>query len=84
LSFCAQTIVPAVLSLLAVLMSLLACRARADAVDKASQETFEFAGLKRNYALFAPALFTPPSAAASGVLLHGSFGSGATVVTRVR
>jgi predicted esterase len=80
LSFCALTIVPAVLSLLAVLMSLLTCSVRADAVDKASKESFEFAGLKRNYALFAP-----PSAAASGapliVLLHGSFGSGAAIVS---
>jgi poly(3-hydroxybutyrate) depolymerase len=80
LSFCAQTIVPAVFSLLAILVSLLAGSARADVVDKASQESFEFAGLKRNYALFAPS-----TAAASGaplvVLLHGSFGSGAAIVS---
>ena len=79
MSFCAQTIVPAVF-FLAILVSLLACSARADAVDKASQESFEFAGLKRNYALFAP-----PTAAASGapllVLLHGSFGNGAAIVS---
>ena len=80
MSFCAQTIVPAVFSLLAILVSLLAGSARADVVDKASQESFEFAGLKRNYALFAPS-----TAAASGaplvVLLHGSFGSGAAIVS---
>jgi poly(3-hydroxybutyrate) depolymerase len=66
-------------ALLAVLMSLLACGARAD-VDKASKESFEFAGLKRNYSLFAP-----PAAAATGapllVLLHGSFGNGAGIVS---
>ncbi len=80
MSFCAQTIVPAVFSLLAILVSLLAGSARADVVDKASQESFEFAGLQRNYALFAPS-----TAAASGaplvVLLHGSFGSGAAIVS---
>lgn len=83
MSFCAQTIVHAIVmtrALLAILLSLLACGARADAVDKASKESFEFAGLKRNYALF-----EPPTAAASGapllVLLHGSFGNGATIVS---
>jgi poly(3-hydroxybutyrate) depolymerase len=78
--FVRRRFVPAVFSFLAILMSLLACSARADVLDKASQESFEFAGLKRNYALFAP-----PSAAASGaplvVLLHGSFGSGAAIVS---
>lgn len=67
-------------ALLAVLMSLLACGARADVLDKASKESFEFAALKRNYSLFAP-----PTAAASGapllVLLHGSFGNGAGIVS---
>ena len=67
-------------ALLAVLLSLLACSARADVSDKASKESFEFASLKRTYSLFAP-----PTAAASGapllVLLHGSFGSGAAIVS---
>ncbi|HEY7638395.1 MAG TPA: PHB depolymerase family esterase [Steroidobacteraceae bacterium] len=67
-------------ALLVILMSLLACSARADALDQASRESFEFANLKRSYALFAP-----PTAAASGapllVLLHGSFGSGAGIVS---
>lgn len=83
MSFCAQTIVHASVmtrALLAILVSVLACGARADAVDKASKESFEFAGLKRNYALFAP-----PKAAASGapllVLLHGSFSNGAAIVS---
>jgi poly(3-hydroxybutyrate) depolymerase len=67
-------------ALLAVLVSLLACSGRADVIDKASKESFEFAGLKRTYSLFAP-----PKAVASGapllVLLHGSFGSGAAIVS---
>jgi poly(3-hydroxybutyrate) depolymerase len=67
-------------ALLAVLVSLLACSGRADVIDKASHESFEFAGLKRSYSLFAP-----QSAAASGapllVLLHGSFGSGAAMIS---
>jgi poly(3-hydroxybutyrate) depolymerase len=82
-SFCAQTIVHSVVitrALLAVLVSVLACSGRADAVDKASKEFFEFAGLKRSYSLFAP-----PAGAESGapllVLLHGSYGSGAAIVT---
>jgi polyhydroxybutyrate depolymerase len=82
-SFCAQPIVHAVLmrrALLAILLSLLACSGRADALDKASKESFEFAGLKRSYSLFAP-----PATAASGapllVLLHGSYGSGAAIVS---
>jgi poly(3-hydroxybutyrate) depolymerase len=81
--FVRRRIVPSVVmtrALLAILVSLLACSARADAVDQASKESFEFAGLKRSYALFAP-----PSAAESGaplvVLLHGSFGSGAAIVS---
>ena len=45
-----------------------------------SKESFEFAGLKRSYALFAP-----DSAATSPapllVLLHGSYGSGAAMVS---
>ena len=66
-------------ALLAMLLSLLACGARADVLDKGSKESFEFAGLKRSYAFFAA-----PTAAASNapllVLLHGSFGSGAAMV----
>lgn len=67
-------------ALLAVLISLLACGARADVLDKASKESFEFAAVKRSYSLFAP-----PTAAATGapllVLLHGSFGNGAGIVS---
>lgn len=81
-SFCAQTVVHAVVmtrALLAVLLSLSICGVRADATDQTSTASFEFAGLKRSYSLL-----VPPSAAASGapllVLLHGSYGSGATIV----
>jgi poly(3-hydroxybutyrate) depolymerase len=67
-------------ALLAILVSLFACGARADVVDHASRESFEFASLKRTYSLFAP-----PTAAASGapliVLLHGSFSNGAAIVS---
>jgi phospholipase/carboxylesterase len=66
-------------ALLAMLLSLLACSARADVLDEASKQSFEFAGLQRSYALFAP-----PAAGASAepllVLLHGSYGSGAAIV----
>jgi poly(3-hydroxybutyrate) depolymerase len=82
MSFRAQTLVHAVVmkrALLAVLMMLCACRAGADTPDQASQESFEFAHLKRSYTLF-----VPPTAAASDapllVLLHGSFGSSAGIV----
>lgn len=90
-SFCAQTIVHAVVimrAFLAVLLSSwmsVACANTSNAGSGenshgASQETFEFAGLKRSYALFAPS-----SAAASPapllVLLHGSYGSGAAIVS---
>src|SRR5690242_14138503 len=81
-SFCAQTAVNAEVlarALLAMLLSLLACGARADALDKGSKESFEHAGLTRSYAFFAA-----PTAAASNapllVLLHGSFGSGSAMV----
>jgi poly(3-hydroxybutyrate) depolymerase len=67
-------------ALLAVLMSLLACSARADVTDKASQESFEFAGLKRTYSLFAPSAAAPAGAALL-VLLHGSFSNGAAIVS---
>jgi phospholipase/carboxylesterase len=66
-------------ALLAILMMGLACGAGADPLGKASQESFEFANLKRSYSLF-----VPPTAAATDapllVLLHGSFGSGAGIV----
>jgi poly(3-hydroxybutyrate) depolymerase len=66
-------------ALLAILLSLLACGGRADVVDKASKESFEFASLKRSYSLF-----VPPTVAESGapllVLLHGSYSSGAAMV----
>ena len=81
-SFCAQTVVRVVVmtrACLAVLLSLSAYGAHADAIDKASTASFEFASLKRSYALF-----VPPSAAASGaplvVLLHGSHGTGAAII----
>jgi Poly(3-hydroxybutyrate) depolymerase len=83
LAFCAQTIVHAVVmtrALLAILMSLLACSGRADVIDKASKESFEFARLKRSYSLFVPTA-AAESAAPLLVLLHGSFGSGAAMVS---
>lgn len=83
LSFCAQTIVHAFVmtrAFLAVLLSLWMHAACADAVEHASKESFEFAGLKRSYSLF-----VPKSAAETGapllVLLHGSYGSGAAIVS---
>src|SRR3954471_9438063 len=89
-AFCVQTIVHAVVitrALLAVLLSTWMSVACANASNAgscenshgASEESFEFAGRKRSYALFAPS-----SAAASPapllVLLHGSYGSGAAMV----
>jgi poly(3-hydroxybutyrate) depolymerase len=65
--------------ILLAILALLACSARADAVDKASRESFEFASLKRHYSLFA-APTAPESEAPLLVLLHGSFGSGAAIV----
>ncbi len=65
-----------------MLLSSLACSGRADALDQASKQSkqsFEFAGLKRSYALFAP-----PAAASDApllVLLHGSYSSGAGIVS---
>ena len=87
LSFCAQTIVHAFVmtrALLAVLLSSWIVGVCADPLTesshKESKESFEFAGLKRSYTLFAPG-----SAAASPapllVLLHGSYGSGAAMVS---
>jgi poly(3-hydroxybutyrate) depolymerase len=90
-SFCAQTIVHAVVMtrvFLAVLVSSWISVACANSPDEisgqsshgASKEFFEFAGLKRSYTLLAPS-----SAAASPapllVLLHGSYGSGAAMVS---
>ena len=46
----------------------------------ASWESFEFAGLKRNYTLFAP-ISAATSPAPLLVLLHGSYGSGAAMVS---
>ncbi|HKU13433.1 MAG TPA: PHB depolymerase family esterase [Steroidobacteraceae bacterium] len=65
--------------LLALLLSLIAGLVRAGAGDKASQESFEFAGIKRSYSLFVPrsAGDSPPLL----VLLHGSYGSGAAIVS---
>ena len=89
-SFCAQTIVHAVVMtrvLLAVLLSSWASATCANLLNEnsgenshgASKESFEFAGLKRSYTLLAPS-----SAAGSPapllVLLHGSYGSGAAMV----
>src|SRR4029078_10779465 len=89
-SFCAQTIVHAVVivrALLAVLLSSWISVACANAATEdsaknshgASQESFEFAGLKRNYTLLAPS-----SAAAAPapllVPLHRSHASGAADV----
>jgi poly(3-hydroxybutyrate) depolymerase len=70
-------------ALLAILTSLLAMSlhpgsARADALVKATKESFEFANLKRTYTLF-----VPPSAVSGApllVLLHGSFGNGSGIV----
>jgi len=85
-SFCAQTIVHAVVitrALLALLswswLGAVCANSLAETPHGTSKESFEFAGLKRSYALFAPA-----SAAAAPapllVLLHGSYGSGDAMV----
>lgn len=82
-SFCAQTIVHAVVmtrALLAILLSLWMHAACADAVEQASKESFEFAGLKRSYSLFVPKS-AAETAAPLLVLLHGSYGSGAAIVS---
>jgi Poly(3-hydroxybutyrate) depolymerase len=84
LSFCAQTIVPVAFvmtrTLLAILMLLRICSVHADSVDKASQQSFEFSGLKRSYSLFVPASAATAPAPLL-VLLHGSYGSGAAIVS---
>ena len=86
-SFCAQTIVHAFVitrSLLALLLSSCISVACANAPSEnshgASQESFEFAGLKRNYTLFAPSSVAA-SQAPLLVLLHGSYGSGSAMVS---
>jgi poly(3-hydroxybutyrate) depolymerase len=85
-SFCAQTIVHAVVITRAVLAVLLwSClgAVRADSLNETShatsKESFEFGGLKRSYTLFAPSSATA-SPAPLIVLLHGSYGSGAAMV----
>ncbi len=65
---------------LAILLSSWICGVSADSVDRASKESFEFAGLKRSYSLFAPAA-TSSAPAPLLVLLHGSYGSGAAIVS---
>jgi len=87
LSFCAQTIVHVFVKTRAILAMLLTswiggvCADSLDASShKASQESFEFAGLKRSYTLFAPGS-AATSPAPLLVLLHGSYGSGAAMVS---
>jgi poly(3-hydroxybutyrate) depolymerase len=86
-SFCAQTVVhPVVIkrAFFAVLLWSWIGAVCADSLTATShgttKESFEFAGLKRSYVLFAP-----DSAATSPapllVLLHGSYGSGAAMVS---
>jgi poly(3-hydroxybutyrate) depolymerase len=70
-------------ALLAMVLSLWLVGVRAESPGvtshQASKESFEFAGIKRTYVLFAP-----PSAAAAPapllVLLHGSYGSGSAMI----
>jgi poly(3-hydroxybutyrate) depolymerase len=67
-----------------MLLSLWICGVRAEplgeTLQRASKESFEFSGLKRSYALFAPAS-AATSPAPLLVLLHGSYGSGAAIVS---
>ena len=75
MSFCAQTIVNAVVMtrvVLAILMSLW--------IRGVSADSFEFAGIKRSYSLFVP-MSAAPSPAPLIVLLHGSYGSAAAIVS---
>ena len=62
---------------LAIVLSLSVGAVYADAAGK---EFFQFAGLKRSYSLFAPAATTAAPAPLI-VLLHGSYGSGAAMVS---
>lgn len=77
LSFCAQTIVHALVVTRALLAMLLWSWIGVVCAD--SRESFEFAGLKRSYTLFVPSS-TAASPAPLLVLLHGSYGSGAGMV----
>jgi poly(3-hydroxybutyrate) depolymerase len=86
-SFCAQTIVHAVVitrAFLAVLLWSCIGAVCADSLTATShgtsKESFEFAGLKRSYTLFAPGS-AATSPAPLLVLLHGSYGSGAAMVS---
>jgi hypothetical protein len=86
-SFCAQTIVHAVVitrAFLAVLLWSCIGAVCADSLTATShgtsKESFEFAGLKRSYTLFAPAR-QPRRLRRLLVLLHGSYGSGAAMVS---
>jgi poly(3-hydroxybutyrate) depolymerase len=86
-SFCAQTIVHAVVitrAFLAVLLWSWISAVCADSLTATShgtsKESFEFAGLKRSYTLFAPGS-AATSPAPLLVLLHGSYGSGAAMVS---
>ena len=67
-----------------VLSATWVCGVCADSVASTSQEpskeTFQFAGLKRSYSLFAPASASAAPAPLI-VLLHGSYGSGAAIVS---
>ena len=86
-SFCAQTIVHAVVitrAFLAVLLWSCIGAVCADSLTATShgtsKESFELAGLKRSYTLFAPGS-AATSPAPLLVLLHGSYGSGAAMVS---
>ena len=63
-----------------VLLFLSVCVARADAIDKASTASFEFANLTRSYSLFVPTS-APDAGAPLLVLLHGSYGNGAAIIS---
>jgi poly(3-hydroxybutyrate) depolymerase len=63
-----------------VLLLLSLCAARADALDKASTASFEFANLTRSYSLFVPTS-APVAGAPLLLLLHGSYGNGAAIVS---
>lgn len=68
---------------LAVLLSLRFVGVCADSLgatsQQASKESFEFAGLKRSYSLFAPTAAAAPAPLI--VLLHGSYGTSAAIVS---
>jgi poly(3-hydroxybutyrate) depolymerase len=86
LSFCAQTIVHAVVMTrvtLAILLSFafagVSAASPGATSQQASQESFEFAELGRSYSLFVPTSAAAPSPLL--VLLHGSYGTGAALVS---